>query len=106
MGTGFGKMMKQAKKMQEDMALAQEGLKDKTVEVTAGGGVIKAVASGDGRIVSIDIKPEVVDPEDIEMLQDLVLSAVNQALEQAAAINQEEMGKITGGMGLPGGFGL
>jgi nucleoid-associated protein EbfC len=102
MGSGFSKMMKQAKKMQEDMARVQEGLKEKQVSATAGGGVVNAVASGDGRIVSIEFKPEVVDPEDIEMLQDLAISAVNQALEKAAEISQEEMGKITGGMGLPG----
>lgn len=102
MGSGFSKMMKQAKKMQEDMAHVQEGLKKKQVSATAGGGVVNAVASGDGRIVSIEFKPEVVDPEDIEMLQDLAISAVNQALEKAAEISQEEMGKITGGIGLPG----
>ena len=69
---------------------------------TAGGGVVSAVASGDGRIVSIEFKPEVVDPEDIEMLQDLAISAVNQALEKASEISQEERGKIAGGSGVPG----
>ena len=107
MGSGFSKMMKQAKKMQEDMARIQEDLKEKQVSATAGGGVVNAVASGDGMIVSIEFKPEVVDPEDIEMLQDLAISAVNQALEKAAEISQEEMGKVTGGMGLPGmGLGM
>lgn len=106
MGSGFSKMMKQAKKFQDNMARMQESLKEKQVSATAGGGVVNAVASGDGRIVSIEFKPEVVDPEDIEMLQDLALSAVNQALEKAAEMSQEEMSKLTGGMGLPPGLGL
>ena len=102
MGSGFGKMMKQAKKMQEDMLRAQEELAAKEVEVTAGGGVIKVVATGDGKIASIQIKPEVVDPEDVDMLQDLVLSAVNQGIEKAAEMSREEMSKITGGLDMPG----
>jgi len=102
MGSGFSKMMKQAKKLQEDMARVQEDLKQKQVDATVGGGVVRAVASGDGRIVSIELKPEVVDPDDIEMLQDLVVSAANQALEKAAEMSQEEMAKLTGGLGLPG----
>jgi len=102
MGTGFGKLMKQAKKMQEDALRVQEELKQKRVEVTAGGGVVKVIASGDGLIASIEIKPEVVDPEDVEMLQDLILSAVNQAIEKVAEMTKEEMAKITGGLGLPG----
>ena len=102
MGTGFGKLMKQAKKMQEDALRVQEELKQKKVETTAGGGVVKVVASGDGLINSIEIKPEVVDPEDVEMLQDLILSAVNQAIEKVAEMTKEEMAKITGGLGLPG----
>ena len=102
MGTGFGKLMKQAKKMQEDAFRVQEELKQKKVEATAGGGVVKVIASGDGQIVSIEINPEVVDPEDVEMLQDLILSAVNQAMEKVAEMTKEEMAKITAGLNLPG----
>ena len=102
MGGGFGKIMKQAKKMQEDMLRIQEELRDKHLEATAGGGVVKVTASGDGKIVSVEIDPEVIDPNDVEMLQDLVLSAVNQAIEKAAEMSQAEMAKITGGLGLPG----
>jgi len=102
MGAGFGKIMKQAKKMQEELARVQEELKDKRVEATAGGGVVKVAASGDGKIISVEINPEVVDPSDVEMLQDLVLSAVNQAIEKAAELSQAEMAKVTGGLGLPG----
>ena len=102
MGTGFGKLMKQAKKMQEDALRVQEELKQKKVEATAGGGVVKVIASGDGQIISIEIKPEVVDPEDVEMLQDLILSAANQAIEKTSEMNKEEMAKITAGLNLPG----
>jgi nucleoid-associated protein EbfC len=104
---GFGdmnKMMKQVQKMQADMAKMQEELKDKTVEATAGGGVIKVVANGQHEVIQITISPEVVDPEEVEMLEDLVTAAVNEALRKAQEMVSEEMAKITGGMKLPGIF--
>jgi hypothetical protein len=104
---GMGNMnqlMKQVKKMQEQMAKIQEEMENKTVEASAGGGVVTVVANGKKEIVEIKIAPEVVDPEDVEMLQDLVLAAVNEALRQAEEMMQDEMGKITGGMSIPGLF--
>ncbi len=97
-------IMKQAKKMQEQMAKMQEELEEKTVEASAGGGMVTVVANGKKEIVEINIKPEVVDPDDIEMLQDLVLAGVNEALRKAEEMAQEEMAKLTGGMGLPPGL--
>lgn len=102
----IAKMMKQAQKMQQQMAEAQEALAEKTVEVTAGGGKITVVASGSGDILSIKISKEVVDPNDVELLEDLVLTGVKQAIEKGRALAQEEMSKITGGMGLPSGLGF
>jgi nucleoid-associated protein EbfC len=99
----MNQMMKQVKKMQEQMMKAQEELASKTVEGTAGG-VVTVVANGQKKIVSIVIKPEAVDPEDVEMLQDLVLTAVNDALNQADELANKDMGKFTGGMKIPGLF--
>lgn len=99
----MNQMMKQVKKMQEQMMKAQEELASKTVEGTAGG-VVAVVANGQKKIVSIAIKPEAVDPEDVEMLQDLVLTAVNDALNQADELANKDMGKFTGGMKIPGLF--
>jgi len=96
------KMLKQVQKMQADMAKAQEELKTKTVEATAGGGVITVVANGSQEIVAIKIKPEAVDPDDIEMLEDLVVAAVNEALRKAQDLVAQEMQKITGGLNIPG----
>src|SRR2546422_10040639 len=98
----LNKLMKQAQKMQEQMAKTQAELEEKTVEVQAGGGKVTVVANGAGDVVSIKIAKEIVDPEDVEILEDLVLSGVKQAIEQGKAIAQSEMTKITGGMGLPG----
>lgn len=100
----MNQMMKQVKKMQEQMLKAQEELATKTVEGTAGGGVVTVVVNGQKKIVSIAIKPEAVDPEDVEMLQDLVLTAVNDALNQADELANKDMGKFTGGMKIPGLF--
>lgn len=100
------KMMKQVQKMQSDMLKTQEELKNMTVEATAGGGVIGVVANGSQEIVEIKIKPEAVDPEDVEMLQDLVVAAVNEALRKAQELAAEEMKKVTGGMDIPGMPGL
>ena len=104
---GMGNMnnlMRQAKKMQEQMLKMQELLEGKTVEASAGGGVVTVVANGKKEIVEITIDPGVVDPEDVEMLQDLIMAAANEALRQAEEMVQNEMSKITGGMGLPGLF--
>ncbi|MCF8010158.1 MAG: YbaB/EbfC family nucleoid-associated protein [Clostridiales bacterium] len=104
MGGNMSKMMKQVQKMQSDMAKMQEELAKRTLESTAGGGAVKVVANGKQEIVSIEIQPEAVDPEDVEMLQDLILSAVNDALKQAQDMANQEMNKITGGMNIPGLF--
>ena len=87
-------MMKKMQKMQKDMLAAQEGLKDQTVEGTVSGGMVTAIANGDGK--------EVVDPEDIEMLQDMVLTAVNDALEKSTQLKEETLGKFTNGLNIPG----
>ncbi|RAV12525.1 YbaB/EbfC family nucleoid-associated protein [Paenibacillus contaminans] len=100
----MNQMMKQVKKMQEQMMKAQEELGTKTVEGSAGGGVVTVVANGHKKISSIVIKPEAVDPDDIDMLQDLVLTAVNDALNQAEELANKDMGKYTGGMKIPGLF--
>ena len=97
-------MMKQVKKMQEQMMKAQEELKEKTVEGKAGGGVITVVVNGHKEVKDVKIKPEAVDPDDVEMLQDLILAAVNDAMKQVDEINNKEMGKLTGGMNIPGLF--
>ncbi len=104
---GFGnmsKMMKQAKKIQQDMAKLQEELKEKTVEASAGGGVVEVTVSGKQELLGIKIDPEVVDPEDIEMLQDLILAAVNEGLKKSQEMVETEMSKITGGLNIPGLF--
>ncbi len=98
----LNKLMKQAQKMQEQMAKTQAELEEKTVEVSAGGGKVTVVANGAGDVLSIKIAKEIVDPEDVEILEDLVLSGVKQAIEQGKTLAQSEMTKITGGMGMPG----
>lgn len=100
------KMMKQVQKMQADMARVQEELGEKTVEATAGGGVVKVVANGHQEIQRIHIEPEAVDPDDLEMLEDLVLAAVNEAMRQAKELATNEMAKVTGGLNVPGLPGL
>jgi nucleoid-associated protein EbfC len=95
------KMMKQAAKMQEQLSAA---LAEKTVEVSVGGQKVTVVANGLGDIVSIKISKEVVDPEDVEMLEDLVLSGVKQAIEKGKGLAQSEMGRLTSGLGLPPGM--
>ena len=98
----MGNMMKQAQKLQAKMAKLQEELSGKTVETASGGGMIKVVANGKQQIVSIQIEKEVVDPEDVEMLQDLILAAVNDALAKSQEMVSGEMGKLTGGLNIPG----
>ena len=99
---GMGNMMKQAQKLQSKMMKLQEELADKTVESSSGGGMVTVIANGRQQIVSIQIENEVVDPEDVEMLQDLILAAVNDALAKAQEMVSSEMGKLTGGLNIPG----
>ena len=96
-------LLKQAQKMQQDMMAAQEQLKAETVEASAGGGMVTVVVSGDLVVKSIAIDPDAVDPEDVEMLSDLVLAAVNEGLRAAQEMAAAKLGGITGGLGGPGG---
>jgi len=98
----MGNMMKQAQQLQAKMLRMQEELANRTVETSAGGGMISVVANGAQQIVAIRIEKEVVDPEDVDMLQDLILAAVNDALKKAQEMASAEMGKLTGGMKIPG----
>jgi DNA-binding YbaB/EbfC family protein len=98
----FGDMMRQAKKMQQEMGKIQEESRKKTVEASAGGGMVTVTANGAIEIIAIKIDREVVNPDDIEMLQDLIVAATNEALRQAQKMLGDEMGKITGGLNLPG----
>ena len=95
------KMMKQAQKMQRDLALAQEQVKSMEFESSAGGGMVRVVAHGDGSIKSISIDPSVLDPEDVDLLQDMVLAAVNDALHTASETASARMNAVTGNMNLP-----
>ena len=99
-------MMQQAQKMQQDMASVQEDLANKRVEASVGGGKVVVTANAAGDVESIKISPEVLDPNDVEMLEDLVLSGVRQALEQGKKVQAEEMSKVTAGLGLPPGMGF
>ena len=98
----MGNMMKQAQKLQARMLKLQEELAERIVETTSGGGMIKVVANGRQQILSIAIEKEVVDPEDVEMLQDLILAAVNDSLVKSQEMVSAEMNKLTGGMNIPG----
>ncbi len=102
MAKGMGNLMKQAQQMQARMAKMQEEVGKRTVEASAGGGMVKVVANGKQEVLSIVMEPEVVDPDDIEMLQDLVLAAINQALRESQAMMTDEMSKLTGGLKIPG----
>ena len=99
---GMGNMMKEAQKLQARMLKMQEELGEKTVESAVGGGMIKVVANGRNQVVTIRIEKEVVNPEDVEMLQDLILAAVNDALTKSQEMVAAQMGKLTGGLNLPG----
>lgn len=101
-GGNMGTMMKQAQKMQAELARAQEEIKDMTFEATAGGGMVKVVANGDMTVDSIVIDPEAVDPEDVEMLQDMVAAAVNEALRGVSEISSQRLNAATGGLNIPG----
>jgi DNA-binding YbaB/EbfC family protein len=100
--SSVGKLMKQAARMQQQMEKVQADLAARTVEASSGGGAVKVVAKCDGSVASIKIDPQAVTPSDVGMLEDLVLTAVNQALAQAKDIANGEMGKLTSGMSIPG----
>lgn len=95
-------MLQQLQKLQEEMVKTQEALGDETVTVTAGGGAITVVISGHQKIQSITIEPEVVDPDDVEMLQDLVMAAVNEAIDKSQQLAADRLGALTGGLSIPG----
>ncbi|HUT64025.1 MAG TPA: YbaB/EbfC family nucleoid-associated protein [Anaerolineae bacterium] len=100
MAKGFGNMMKQAQKLQKQMLEMQEEIAKKTVEGTAGGGMVRVIANGNQDILDLKIDPEVVDPEDLELLEDLIVAAIANAKEKAKSLMEDEMGKI-----IPGGMG-
>lgn len=104
MAGNMQKMMKQMQQMQVKMAKLQEELANTPVEAAAGGGVVKVTANGANQLVDIQINPEVMDPDDPEMLQDLIIAAVNEALRKAQEMTEKEMGKLTSGVKLPGGM--
>jgi DNA-binding YbaB/EbfC family protein len=104
MAKGMGNIMKQAQQMQARIARIQQELETREVEATAGGGMVTAKVDGKQQLLDLKIEKEVVDPEDVEMLQDLVLAAVNEALQKSQQMVQEEMSKVTGGMNIPGMF--
>lgn len=103
-GMNMQNMLKQAQQMQQRVEQVEQELEDYEAEATAGGGVIKVTAGGDGRVKDIEIQPDVVDPEDVEMLQDLIIAAVNEALGKVADHRTEEMAKVTGGLNMGGLF--
>ena len=102
--TNMQGLMKQAQKMQEDMAALQEDLDSRVYDISAGGGAVKVKITGKREILNIDISEEIVDPDDIETLSDIIVAAVNEAIKKVDTTNDEELGKITGGVG--GGFGV
>ena len=99
-GQGLNQMMKQMQKMQADMAAAQDALAEATVEGSAGGGMVKVVVTGTGDVQSVQISPDVVDPDDVEMLEDLVLAAITDGLRRSHEMQQESLGGVTGGLDL------
>jgi len=103
-GGNMGNLMKQAQKLQQDMERMQKELETKEFEASVGGGAVVVKTNGKKEVISINIKPEVVDADDVEMLEDLVLSAVNEALRKAEDETASKMGKLTGGMNIPGIF--
>lgn len=103
-GGNMQQLLKQAQKMQQDMARVTAELEEKEIIAASGGGMVTVTVTGKRKLKAISIKPEAVDPDDVEMLQDLVLAAVNEAMAQAEELAEKEMAKITGGMGMPGMF--
>ncbi|EAT17230.1 YbaB/EbfC family nucleoid-associated protein [Desulfuromonas acetoxidans] len=104
MAKGLGNMMKQAQQMQQKMARIQEEVAKQEIEASAGGGMVTVVVNGKQEVLSIKIDPNVVDPQDVDMLQDLILVATNEAVRKSQDIMQQEMSKLTGGMNIPGLF--
>ena len=105
MGDDISSMLEQVQKMQADMVAAQRALAEETVEATAGGGMVTATVTGSGELRAITIAPQVVDPDDVEMLQDLVVAAIGEAMRKAQALQADRLGGITGGLDLGGGLG-
>lgn len=101
-GMNMQQMMKQARKMQEQLAAAQENLKTQPVDASAGGGMVKATVNGEMELTSLTIDPDACDPEDVEMLQDMIMAAVNEAIRGVNELANKQMGAITGGMNIPG----
>lgn len=101
-GMNMQQMMKQARKMQEQLAVAQDNLAQTTVEASAGGGMVKVTVNGGMQLENITIDPDAVDPEDVEMLQDMIVAAVNEGIRQITEIVNKQMGAITGGLNIPG----
>ncbi|MDY2778057.1 MAG: YbaB/EbfC family nucleoid-associated protein [Collinsella sp.] len=101
-GMNMQQLMKQAQKMQEQLAAAQESMKDVKIEASAGGGMVKAVVSGDLELVSVQIDPDALDPEDVELLQDMIVAAVNEAIRGVSEVAGKQMNSITGGLNIPG----
>jgi DNA-binding YbaB/EbfC family protein len=111
---GFGRqtggqmsgMLQKVQQLQEEMVKTQDALADETISVTAGGGAIEITITGQQRLRAVKIDPDVVDPDDLEMLQDLIMAAVNEAIEQSQKMAADRLGELTGGLGLPPGLGL
>ena len=103
-GGNMQQLARQAQKLQQQMTKLQEELEQREYEASAGGGMVTVKVNGKHEVLGIEIKPEAVDPDDVEMLQDLVLAAVNEALRQATETTEREMGKVTGGLNMPGLF--
>ena len=103
-GANMQQLMRQAQKLQQQMTKMQEELDAREFEATSGGGMVTAKVNGKRELLALTIKPEAVDPDDVEMLEDMVMAAVNEALRTAADTVEREMGKLTGGMGMPGLF--
>ena len=101
-GMNMQQMMKQARKMQDQLAAAQENLKTQSVDASAGGGMVKATVNGEMELTSLTIDPDACDPEDVEMLQDMIMAAVNEAIRGVNELANKQMGAITGGMNIPG----
>ena len=101
-GANMNNMMKQVKKMQEQMEKAQQDIEEKEFESTSGGGVVSATVNGKKEVIAIKIDPDVIDPEDSEMLEDLIIAAINDAMKKADEYSGQTMGKLTGGLNIPG----
>ena len=101
---GMGNLLKQAQQMQQKMLKLQEEMRQKTVEATVGGGMVTVTVNGKGEVLRVKIEPQAVDPDDVEMLEDLIVAGVNEALRKAQEMMAEEMSKLTGGMRIPGLF--